>query len=94
MDLIGPYSKYIIQQHPCGATIKNNVSIKYTMMINPTTGWFKIVEILTYNLNEVKGGNDEYIDKSSTRVIQLFNRKWLSRYPRPRKVVFDNVYYF
>ena len=35
-------------------------------------------------------GNDEYIDKSYSRVIQLFNSTWLLRYPRTRKVVFDN----
>ena len=35
-------------------------------------------------------GNDEYIDKSSARDSQLFNKTWLYIYPRPRKVVFDN----
>ena len=44
----------------------------------------------TYDLNEDKGGNDKYIDKSSDRVIQLFNNTWLNRYPRPRKVMFGN----
>ena len=24
----------------------------------------------------------------------MFNRTWLSRYPRPKKVVFDNIYEF
>ena len=59
-------------------------------MINPTTGWFEIFEIPTYNRDDVTGGNDEYIDKSSARVSQLFNNTWLSRYLFPRKVVFDN----
>ena len=59
-------------------------------MIAPATGWFKTVEIPTFELEEVKKGNDEYIDKSSARVSQLFNNTWLCRYPRPRKVVFDN----
>ena len=48
-------------------------------MINPATGWFDIFEIPTYDL-----------EKSSTRVSQLFNNTWLLRYPRPRKVLFDN----
>ena len=46
-------------------------------MIKPTTGWFEIVEIPTYELNEVTGGNDEYIDKSSSRLNQLFNNTWI-----------------
>ena len=59
-------------------------------MIDPATGWFKIVKILTFNLNEVTSGNDEYIDKSYARVSQLFNNTWLCRYLRPIKVVFEN----
>ena len=60
-------------------------------MIDPPTGWFKIVEIPTYNLDEVTGGNDDYIDKSSTSVSQLVNNTWISRYPHSRKGLFDNV---
>ena len=59
-------------------------------MIDPTTGWFDIVKILTFDLNEVTAGNDEYIDKSSDRVSQLFNNTWLCRYTHTLKVVFDN----
>ena len=59
-------------------------------MINPAIVWFEIVKIPTYDLNEVTGGNYEYIDKSSARVSQLFNNIWIIRYPRPRNVVFDN----
>ena len=32
----------------------------------------------------------ESIDKSSARISQIFNIVWLSRYPRPSKVIFDN----
>ena len=60
-------------------------------MIEPATGWLKNVEIPTFNLNEVMSDNDEYIDKSSSRVSQIFNSTWLCIYPRPHKVVFDNV---
>ena len=59
-------------------------------MIDPATGWFEIVDIPMFDLKEVTLGNDEYIDKSSARVSQLFNNTWVCRYPRPRKVVFDN----
>ena len=61
-------------------------------MIDLATGWFEIVEISTFYLEEVTIGNDEYICKSSARVSQLFNNTWLCRYPRPQKVVFDNGY--
>ena len=59
-------------------------------MINPTTGWFEIVEVPKYDLDEVKKGNDEYIDKSYASISQLFKNKWLRRYPRPQKIMFDN----
>ena len=63
MDLIGPYSNYIRQQNQGGAIIKNNVSLTRISMIYLDTGWFKIFEIPTYDLYEVTGVNDEYIDK-------------------------------
>ena len=59
-------------------------------MIDPAIGWFEIIEIPTFNLDEVKAGYDEYIDKSSDRVSQLFKNTWLCRYPYPCKFVFDN----
>ena len=67
VDLIGPYSKYIRQHQRGGYIIKNNVSLTCIMVIGPATCWFKIIEIPTYDLNEVMGGNYEYIDKSSAR---------------------------
>ena len=63
VELIGPYSKSIRQHHPGGAIIKNNFSITCMTMIKPTMGWFEIVKILTYNLDEVAGDNYEYIDE-------------------------------
>ena len=48
----------------------------------------------TYDLNEVTAGNNECIDKSSTRLGQLFNNIYLSRYPHPGKFMFDNGYEF
>ena len=43
-----------------------------------------------FDLEEVALGNDEYIDKSSARVIQIFNNTWLCKYPCPCKVLFGN----
>ena len=90
VDLIGTYCNYIRRQQPGGDIIWKNVSLTCMMMIDPAKGWFEIVEITTFELEEVTSGNDEYIDESSTRVIQLFKNTWLRRYPRPHKVVFDN----
>ena len=32
-------------------------------MIYPATGWFEIIEIPTFDLDEVMAGNDKNIDK-------------------------------
>ena len=81
VDLIVPYRKSIRQHLPGGAIINNNVSLACMTMIKPATGWLEIVKIPMYNLDEVTGVNDEYLDKYSFRVIQLFNNTWISRYP-------------
>ena len=46
-------------------------------IIDAATGWFEIVEVAFFKINEVARGNNEYIDKLSTRLIQLFNQTWL-----------------
>ena len=63
-------------------------------MIDPATGWFKIVKIPTFYLEEVTIGNDEYMYKQSARVSQLFNNTWICRYPCPQKFVFEIGFYF
>ena len=90
VELIGPYRNYIRKQQIGGAIIRNNDSLTCRKIINPATGWFEIVEITMEDHDDDTTGNDEYIDKPSARVRQLFNCIWLYRYPRPRKVVFDN----
>ena len=77
VDLIGSYIKSIRQHQPGVVIIRKNYSLTCMTMIYPTTGWFKIVKIPTFDLYEVMEGNDEYIDKSSSRVSQLFNNTWL-----------------
>ena len=49
--------------------------------INPEVGCLEIAEF-------------PIINKSSARISQIFNEVWLSRYPRPRKVIFENGYEF
>ena len=70
--------------------MRNNDSLTYMPMIDPATGWFYVVEIPTFDLEEVKIGNDGYIDKSSARVSQFFKDTWLCGYPCPHKFVFEN----
>ena len=65
-------------------------SLTCMTIIDPVIGWFEVVEIPTFDLDEATAGNDEYIDKSSASVSQMFNNTWLCRYPHPLKVMFDN----
>ena len=59
--------------------------------LDPVTGWFEIVEVPQYLVKDIKTEEfRESIDKSSARISQIFNNVWLSRYPRPSKVIFDN----
>ena len=90
IDLIGPYTK-TVKQHQPGNTVKE-VDLHLTCMtfIDPSTGWFEIAQVPYFDMDNVKIGDTEYIDKTSARISQLFNNTWLSRYPRPTRVVFDN----
>ena len=86
VELISPYNKYI-RQHPLGVTTMNSDdSISCKMMIEPTMGWFEIIEVTTFDLNEVTDGNTEYIDKSSTWESKLFNNTWICIYMHLHKV--------
>ena len=62
-------------------------------MIDPATGWFEIIELPLAGVN-VKWKGKEIaeiiIDKSSAAVSKLFNKQWLSRYPRAKYITYDN----
>ena len=45
--------------------------------IDPVIGWFVITQVPS-------------TDQSFVRISQLFNQAWVSRYPRPQRVRFDN----
>ena len=62
IDLIDTYRKSIRQQHPGGTIIPKKASLTCMTMIDPATGWLKIVEIPTFYLDEVTAGNDDYIE--------------------------------
>jgi hypothetical protein len=60
-------------------------------MLDPVTGWFEIVEVPNFIIEDVqKKLIDTQTDKSSARISRLFDQTWLSRYPRPKEVIFDN----
>lgn len=44
-------------------------------MIDPATGWFEVVSVT---------------DATAHTVMEAFNNEWLSRYPRPQNIGFDN----
>jgi transposase InsO family protein len=59
-------------------TVKTPTGVKKLQAftaIDPATGWFEVVDIK---------------DKSAGTVMDAFHEQWLCRYPRPKKVVFDN----
>jgi transposase InsO family protein len=64
-------------------------------MVDPATGWFEIAQVPVFDIvwkdnDSIDTRDKSALDKSSARISQLFNQVWLSRYPRPNKVVFDN----
>ena len=73
VDLIGPYTKKV-KQHQPGDTI-DEVELHLTCMtfIDPATGWFEITQVPYYDFDKVKIQDHQYIDKTSTRISQLFN---------------------
>ena len=92
--LMCPYSKSIRQHQPGRAIIKKGMSLTCMTIIDPTKGWFGIVEVPFFYLDELARVNSEYIDKLSASVIQMFNQTWLFWYLCPCKVLFDNFSYF
>jgi hypothetical protein len=105
VDLIGPYKILAQQRQPDGSIKRKDLTLCAMTFIDPATGWFEIVEVpytdyctLETVVNKSKEDaqylqkvlESKTLDKSSARISQLFNQVWLSRYPRPRRVVFDN----
>jgi hypothetical protein len=89
VDLIGPY------------TLKGKdgkvIDFMALTMIDPTTSWFKIVELpllrrvksITVNGKE-SSIVEEIFDNTSEHIAQLVNKTWLSRYPRCCYIIYDN----
>ena len=66
VDLIGPY---VVQ------TPKSTHTLHALTMIDPVTGWFKVISIP---------------DKNAHTVMEVFNNTWLTRYPQPQYIGNDN----
>jgi hypothetical protein len=56
-------------------TPSKKLSLLVFTAIDPATGWFECVEVPK---------------KESFTVMEAFNNHWLSRYPRPQRIRFDN----
>ena len=54
-------------------------TLRAITMINPVTNWFEVTAIL---------------DKSANTVMEAFNSTWLTRYPRPQYIGYDNSFEF
>ena len=90
VDLIGPYNKKVKQQQADGTVQVVELQLTCMTFIDPATGWFEMAEVPYYDIDDIKKGNKQAIDKTSARISLLFDKVWLSRYPRPSYVVFDN----
>jgi hypothetical protein len=89
VDLIGPYT----------LKGKDGLSIDFMAltMIDPTSSWFKVVELPTIMQLMTKKVNgkertikEEIFDKSSDRISRLANKIWLCRYPRCCYLICNN----
>ena len=60
-----------------GELEEREISLQGMTFIDPATGWFEIAEV-------------PEADKTSARISRLFDQVCLSRYPRLRKVLYDN----
>ena len=76
VDFVGPYT--VKQKNNLDANGKPiEVTLSCLTMIDPATSWFEWAIIPPE-------------DCSSAHMSQLFNNHWLSRYPRPVKIIYDN----
>jgi len=85
VDLIGPYTLQ--------GKDRSILDFMCLTMIDQATGWFEIIELPNECLTVTRKGKeitDVVIDKSSAQISRLFNKQWLSRYPRATNVIYDN----
>ena len=63
---------------PYSVTIntRKTLSLSCKTMIDPATGWVEIAEMHDTN--------------NSADAARIFNNVWLSKYPRPKRIIYDN----
>jgi hypothetical protein len=62
-------------------------------MIDPTTSWLKIVELLLIHQLKtisINGKEASIVEEIFNNIAQLFNKTWLSRYPRCCYLIYNN----
>ena len=75
IDLVGPYSLTAKQLQPEGKTKDVELRLTCMTMIDPVTGWFKIVEVPNYIVQNVEIILVVYANRSFTRV-KLVKMLW------------------
>ena len=87
VDLIGPYT--------IKAKDKTIMDFMCLTMIDPATSWFEIVELPNKDISYIRDKDKEeikevIIDKSLACIAPLFNKPWLSCYPRAVSIIYYN----
>eukprot|EP00957_Ditylum_brightwellii_P113403 8646643-Ditylum_brightwellii.AAC.1 len=72
-----------------------NKGIIYTItamtMIDPVSSWFEIALVPVYQYNDPKKKEPEMCTTmTSAQISQLFNNDWLSHYPHPKYIIYNN----
>jgi len=87
VDLIGPY------------TLKGKdgteIDFMCLTMIDPASSWFEMAELPVIEIENTDSDNkivetSETFNKTSQEIARLVNKSWFSRYPRSRKIIYDN----
>ncbi len=89
VDLTGPY------------TLKGRdgtiIDLTALTMIDPASSWFEVVELplvrrlKTISVNSKESSIvEEIFNETSERIAKLFNKTWLSRYPRCCYIIYNN----
>ena len=71
---------YLIGLHKIHGKVKKaDLLLKYVTMIDPVMSWFKIIQ---------------YKDKKVMTIVTLIKTTWMTRYPWPMEIMFEQGLYF
>ena len=77
VDLVGKYSLTSKVKQLDSTIGECELQLLCMTFIDPATGWFEVTEV-------------PLEDQTSARISRLCDMVWLSRYPRSKKVLYDN----